>query len=83
MNDGPMHEHPVAGKGPMTGTAEPGGSPWVNAIQASLNRAEHAHLAVDGKMDTATHAALKRFQKTQGLQMTGRVNKATWRALGL
>ena len=48
-----------------------------------LNRAERAHLAVDGKMDTATHAALKRFQKTQGLQMTGRVNKATWRALGL
>ncbi|MHB1607520.1 MULTISPECIES: peptidoglycan-binding domain-containing protein [Acidiferrobacter] len=39
--------------------------------------------AVDGKIDTATHAALKRFQKTQGLQMTGRVNKATWRALGL
>ncbi|MHB1607521.1 MAG: hypothetical protein ACYCXX_02585 [Acidiferrobacter thiooxydans] len=41
--NGPMHEHPIAGKGPMTGAAEPGGSPWVKATQASLNRAEHAH----------------------------------------
>ena len=81
--NGPMHEHPVAGRGPMTGAAEPGGSPRVKAIQASLNRAEHAHLAVDGKMDTATHAALKRFQKTHGLKVTGRPDKATRRALGL
>ena len=81
--NGPMHEHPAAGKGPVTGAAEPGGSPWVKAIQASLNRAEHAHLAVDGKMDTATHATLKRFQKTHGLKVTGRPDKATRRALGL
>lgn len=81
--NGPMHEHPIAGKGPMTGAAEPGGSPWIKAIQASLNRAEHAHLAVDGKMDPATHVALKRFQKTHGLKMTGRPDKATKRALGL
>lgn len=26
--NGPMHEPIAAGKGPMTGAAEPGGSPW-------------------------------------------------------
>lgn len=81
--NGPMHEHPAAGKGPLTGAAEPGGSPWIKAIQVSLNRADHAHLAVDGTMNAATHAALKRFQKTRGLKTTGRPDKATRRALGL
>ncbi len=79
----PMGEQEHPGKGPMTGAALPGGNPRIKALQASLNRAEHAHLAVDGKMDRATQAALKRFQKMHGMKPTGRPNKATKKALGL
>lgn len=81
--NGPMGEHPKPGAGPMTGAAEPGGNPWIKSIQASLNRADHAHLAVDGRMDRATRAALERFQKAHGMKPTGRPNAATKKALGL
>ena len=79
----PMGEHQTPGKGPMTGAAEPGGNPRIKSVQASLNRAEHAHLAVDGRMDRATRVAIKRFQKAHGMKPTGRVNQATKKAPGL
>ena len=60
-----------------------GGSPWVKSIQTALNRKEHAHLAVDGKMGHATEIALKKFQKTHGLKPTGHPDKATDHALGM
>ncbi len=81
--NGPMGQHQKPGTGPMTGAAEPGGNPRIKSLQASLNRAEHAHLAVDGRMDRQTQAALKRFQKMHGMKPTGRVNQATKKALGL
>lgn len=69
---------------PMMGHAGKGtGSPWVKSIQAALNRKEHAHLAVDGKMGRETEIALKKFQKTHGLKPTGHPNKATDHALGM
>ncbi len=81
--NGPMGEHQRPGAGPMTGAAEPGGNPWIKSLQASLNRAEHAHLAVDGRMDRATKAALERFQKAHGMKPTGRPTLATRKALGM
>lgn len=49
---------------------------WVKSIQSALNRKEHAHLAVDGKLGAQTMAALKKFQITHGLPATGRPTKA-------
>lgn len=65
------------------GHAGKAGSPWVKSIQAALNRKEHAHLAVDGKMGMETRTALEKFQKTHGLKATGKPNKATEHALGM
>ncbi len=74
----------TTGASPMTGsTGKAGGSPWVKSIQAALNRKEHAHLAVDGKMGPETRTALEKFQKAHGIKPTGRPNKATQKDLGL
>ncbi|MHB1565843.1 MAG: peptidoglycan-binding domain-containing protein [Acidiferrobacter sp.] len=56
---------------------------WVKSIQSALNRKEHAHLAVDGKLGAQTMAALKKFQIAHGLPATGRPTKATAKALGI
>lgn len=80
MTSGPH----TTGSQPTTGsTGKPGGSPWIKSIQAALNRKEHAHLAVDGKMGKETRTALKKFQKSHGLKPTGTPNKATQHALGM
>ena len=71
----------TTGANPMTGKS--GGSPWVKSIQAALNRKEHAHLAVDGKMGPETRTALEKFQKAHGIKPTGRPNKVTEKDLGL
>ncbi len=68
---------------PTGSMAKHGGSPWVKSIQAALNRKEHAHLAVDGKMGIETRTALEKFQKAHGLKPTGRPTKATQQALGM
>lgn len=74
----------TTGASPMTGsTGKPGGSPWVKSIQAALNRKEHAHLAVDGKMGPETRTALEKFQKAHGIKPTGRPTKATQKDLGI
>ncbi len=75
--------HAPSSKPIMGHTGKTAGSPWVKSIQAALNRKEHAHLAVDGKMGHATEIALKKFQKTHGLKPTGHPNKATDHALGM
>lgn len=75
--------HSTSSKPMMGHAGKTAGSPWVKSIQAALNRKEHAHLAVDGKMGHATEIALKKFQKTHGLKPTGHPNKATDHALGI
>lgn len=77
------NSHSASGKPMMGHTGKTTGSPWVKSIQAALNRKEHAHLAVDGKMGRETEIALKKFQKTHGLKPTGHPNKATDHALGM
>ncbi len=64
-------------------SAKPGGSPWVKSIQAALNRKEHAHLAVDGKLGVETRTALAKFQQAHGIKPSGRPTKATQKALGM
>ncbi|WP_297360747.1 peptidoglycan-binding domain-containing protein [Acidiferrobacter sp.] len=74
----------TTGAGAMTGSAhKPGSSPRIKSLQSALNRKEHAHLAVDGKMGPETRAALEKFQKAHGLKPTGHPDKATEKDLGL
>lgn len=60
------------------------GSDWmagvkVDMVQAKLGFSRNAHEL----MDDATVAAVKRWQKTHRLPMTGQVDLATWTSLGL
>jgi peptidoglycan hydrolase-like protein with peptidoglycan-binding domain len=53
----------------------------VAQLQTALN-ANGAHLDVDGRMGSATTAALKEFQAQHHLKPTGRPDSATVKALG-
>jgi peptidoglycan hydrolase-like protein with peptidoglycan-binding domain len=54
----------------------------VEHIQTALNH-QGAHLEVDGTMGPKTVAALKTFQKSHHLKVTGKADAATLKALGV
>ena len=55
---------------------------WVKRVQEAL--IDHgAHLRVDGVCGIHTVQALRRFQKSHGLKVTGMPDPATLKALGL
>ncbi len=55
---------------------------WVKSVQEALN--DHgAHLRVDGLCGMRTVKAIRRFQKSHGLKVTGMPDPATLKALGL
>ncbi len=60
-----------------------GGMAQIKSIQLALNRKDHSHLTVNGKMDRSTRSALERFQRAHGLKSTGQVNPPTLKALGI
>ena len=49
----------------------------VTSVQASLG------VPVDGKMGPETHAAIREFQQSKGLEASGQLDKQTITALGL
>jgi peptidoglycan hydrolase-like protein with peptidoglycan-binding domain len=53
-----------------------------SAVQTALNN-NGAHLDVDGRIGPKTVAALKAFQKQHKLKVTGKLDRATARALGV
>jgi murein L,D-transpeptidase YcbB/YkuD len=65
-----------AAVGPRADLA-PGGSPEIASIQRALNRLNHEGLVVDGLLGIETRAALRRFQRENGLEMTGQPEPAT------
>lgn len=56
--------------------------PAVSALQEALNK-HGAKLKVDGLMGGKTKAALKKYQKANGLKVTGMADDATKAKLGL
>ncbi len=56
----------------------------VAELQRTLNARlpPEAEIGVDGDFGPNTAAAVRRFQETAGLPVTGTVDEATWRALG-
>jgi len=63
-------------------THQKAGSPAVKNAQEALNR-NGASLTVDGKMGKKTVAAIKSFQKKNGLKATGKLDAKTKSALGV
>ena len=51
---------------------------YVIQVQAALKEAGFDVGAVDGKLGSRTRAALKKFQKANGLTPNGRIDKVTW-----
>jgi peptidoglycan hydrolase-like protein with peptidoglycan-binding domain len=63
-------ERPLAGReGRETSPAQ--GDDFLKGVQRELKRAGYDPGAQDGKMGPATRYALKRFQRDQGLPVTG------------
>ena len=59
------------------------GDEKVKAAQQALKDKGHDPGDVDGKMGPKTQAALRDFQKAQGIQATGRLDAKTAQALGM
>jgi His-Xaa-Ser repeat protein HxsA len=55
----------------------------VSQVQAALAREGYYHGAIDGSIGPATRNALRRYQRNQGLDATGRIDRAVIEALGL
>ena len=54
----------------------------VKAVQTALNKAGY-DVKADGVLGPKTHAALKKYQSTNGLHATGAMNGATLKKLGV
>ena len=63
-------------------TKKPVPSPKIKAVQAALIRAGFK-LRADGFMGPKTRAAIKKYQKAQGLKVTGKPDKSTLTKLGV
>ena len=55
-------------------------SPW-RLLAALLLLAARKKVSVNGVFDSRTLSAVKSFQRSGGLQVTGRIDVATWQAL--
>jgi murein L,D-transpeptidase YcbB/YkuD len=55
--------------------------PKAKQIQAALKSAGYYNGPVDGRIGKKTRRAIRAFQKDNGLQVDGRVGKATWAKL--
>jgi peptidoglycan hydrolase-like protein with peptidoglycan-binding domain len=61
---------------------KPMADPAVSALQDALNK-NGAKLKVDGQMGGKTKAALRNYQKANGLKVTGMADENTKKKLGL
>jgi hypothetical protein len=55
----------------------------VSQVQAALARKGYYHGAIDGSLGPATRNALRQYQRSHGLDVTGRVDRGVIEALGL
>lgn len=56
--------------------------PSVRFLQRELQSRGYYNGSVNGRFDTRTEQSVRRFQRDEGLSVTGVVNRATWEALG-
>ena len=55
----------------------------VSQVQAALAREGYYHGAIDGSVGPMTRNALRRYQRSHGLDATGRIDRSVLEALGL
>jgi hypothetical protein len=53
----------------------------VQALECLLRQKRKFHRRIDGRFDRATYRAVKAFQRSRDLRVTGRVTKGTWTVL--
>lgn len=82
MSSGSMSSTPAKSSTAHKSTAKKSSGADTKAVQTALNK-NGASLKVDGKMGKGTRAALKDYQKANGLPQTGRVDDATKTKLGV
>lgn len=68
---------------PRKGSMAMAGDEKVKAAQQALKDKGHDPGNVDGRMGPKTQAALRDFQKAQGLQASGRLDAKTMQSLGM
>jgi peptidoglycan hydrolase-like protein with peptidoglycan-binding domain len=71
-----QHHTPAKSHKPVATSAH------VKSAQEALNK-HGAQLVADGKMGPKTHAAIRDFQKSNNLKVTGKLDSATQKALGI
>jgi peptidoglycan hydrolase-like protein with peptidoglycan-binding domain len=73
----------LTGTGFAQGTSGATGDEMVKAAQQALKDKGHDPGRVDGRMGPKTQAALREFQKAQGMAATGDLDAKTTDALGM
>jgi len=85
---GTMHTQQMGSKGMHHATSThmshkaSASSPKVKAVQTALTKAGY-DVKADGVLGPKTHAAIKKYQSTNGLHATGAMNGATLKKLGV
>lgn len=74
-------EPPAESKQPTLRKGDTSADGWVEYAQKMLNVHVKANLAVNGDFDSATHAAVLKFQTSRKLQVDGVIGNQTWAAL--
>ncbi len=72
-----LHRLLLGGSGheaPGGGPPAPRAAEVIRSVQASLRRSGHAQVAVDGRMSPETAEAIRTFERSQGMKITGRVS---------
>ncbi|MDO8748184.1 MAG: peptidoglycan-binding protein [Candidatus Omnitrophota bacterium] len=65
----------------LTGKSKPTPNSSIKQIQIALQNAGYDPGAIDGLMGSRSRKAIRDFQKDNGLDITGKIDKATWEKL--
>lgn len=74
----------LALSGPAAAQNAPAATPGViSRVQTVLRNSGHYHLTVNGREDSATHLALRRWQHAHNLRETGIIDAATLQSMNI
>lgn len=65
----------------LTGKYKPTAKSSVKQVQVALQNAGYDPGAIDGLMGSRSRKAIRDFQRDNGLEITGKIDKATWEKL--
>lgn len=65
----------------LTGKYRSASNAYVKQVQIALQNAGYGPGAIDGRMGSRSKKAIRDFQKDNGLNITGKIDKSTWEKL--